>query len=287
MTELTFRDNHQVDSQRVLYTPSPFAKSCLMHLQETGTLKALSPHKSQRSNLASYLLFVVEDGEGQLEYEGKLHPLSAGNCVFIDCRKPYSHATSGKLWTLSWAHFDGITMGGIYQKYLERGGQPVFQSADVQKFLDLLHGLRLTAASGDHLRDMHINQQLSALLSLVMENSWRPGAQKHHPGGNKSLQAVKTYLDQNFHKKITLDDLAEQFYINKFYLTRLFREQYGSSVINYLLYLRISRAKELLRFTELSVEEIGAQCGMPDANYFSRAFRKIEGMSPSEFRKLW
>ena len=86
---------------------------------------------------------------------------------------------------------------------------------------------------------------------------------------------------------LTLDDLAERFYINKFYLARLFREQYGSSVINYLLYLRISRAKELLRFTEMTVEEVGARCGMPDANYFSRAFRKIEGMSPSEFRKLW
>jgi len=129
-------------------------------------------------------------------------------------------------------------------------------------------------------------QHLAALLSLVMENSWRPSAQKH-PAGGRSLADVKHYLDENFHKKITLDDLAERFYINKFYLARLFREQYGSSVINYLLYLRISRAKELLRFTEMTVEEIGARCGMPDANYFSRAFRKIEGMSPSEFRKLW
>ena len=100
-------------------------------------------------------------------------------------------------------------------------------------------------------------------------------------------KAILAYLDENFHKKITLDDLAERFYINKFYLARLFRERYGSSVINYLLYLRISRAKELLRFTEMTVEEVGARCGMPDANYFSRAFRKIEGMSPSEFRKLW
>lgn len=287
MNELTFRDNHQVDSRRILYTPSPFARSCLMHLQEAGTLKALSPHKSQRSNLSSYLFFVVEDGEGQLEYEGKQYPLTPGMCVFIDCRKSYSHATSGRLWTLSWVHFDGMAMGGIYEKYLERGGQPVFQPADVQPFVELLHTLKKTAASGDHIRDMRINQQLSALLSLLMENSWRPGAQRHRPEGNKSLQAVKNYLDENYHKKITLDDLAERFYINKFYLTRLFREQYGSSVINYLLYLRISRAKELLRFTELSVEEVGERCGMPDANYFSRAFRKIEGMSPSEFRKLW
>jgi len=286
MKELTFRDNHQVDSERILYTPSPFARSCLMHLQEAGTLHALSPHRSQRSNLASYLCFAVEDGEGELTYEGKVWPLRAGMCVFIDCRRPYSHATFGRLWTLSWVHFDGVGMEGIYRKYLERGGQPVFEPAGLAPFLEELHTLRQTAASGGHLKDMHINQHLAALLSLVMENSWRPSAQKH-PAGGRSLADVKHYLDENFHKKITLDDLAERFYINKFYLARLFREQYGSSVINYLLYLRISRAKELLRFTEMTVEEIGARCGMPDANYFSRAFRKIEGMSPSEFRKLW
>lgn len=284
---MTFRENHQVDSQRILYTPSPFARSCLLHLQETGTLKALSPHKNQRSNLASYLLFAVEEGEGTLEYEGKAYPLYAGCCVFVDCRKPYSHATSGKLWTLSWAHFDGCTMSGIYEKYRERGGQPVFRPQNMEEFLRLIHGLRRIASSGDHVRDMRINERLAQLLSLLMENSWHPGAQRHRSEGKQPLLEVKMFLDQHFHKKITLDELAERFYIDKFYLTRLFREQYGSSVINYLLYVRISRAKELLRFTGLSVEEVGAKCGMPDANYFSRAFRKIEGMSPSEFRKQW
>lgn len=287
MNELSFRNTHQVDSSRILYTPSPFARSCLMHLQEIGTLKALSPHTSQRNNLASYLFFVVEEGEGQLEYEGKQYPLSEGCCVFIDCRKPYSHATAGRLWTLSWAHFDGATMDGIYRKYRERGGQPVFQPEGLQNYIDLLRSMREVAASGEHIRDMRINQHLAQLLSLLMENSWRPGAQKHHRDERQSLQAVKAYLDNNLHEKITLDDLAERFYINKFYLTRLFREQYGSSVINYLLYQRISRAKELLRFSDCSVEEVGAKCGMPDANYFSRAFKKIEGMSPKAFRKLW
>ena len=147
-------------------------------------------------------------------------------CVFIDCRRPYSHATFGHLWTLSWVHFDGVGMEGIYRKYLERGGQPVFEPAGFAPFLEELHTLRKTAASGEHLKDMHINQHLAALLSLVMENSWRPSAQKH-PAGGRSLADVKHYLDENFHKKITLDDLAERFYIN--YLARLFREQYGSS----------------------------------------------------------
>ncbi len=287
MNELTFRDGRQVDSRRILYTPSAFARSCLLHLQEVGTLRALSAHTSQRSDLASYLFFVVLDGEGQLTYGGEAYPMSRGSCVFIDCRRPYSHATSDRLWSLAWAHFDGPTMHGIYQKYIERGGLPTFHPEDVQAYIDLLGQLHSTAASGDHVRDMHINEQLCALLTHLMQSGWRPGAQRGSSDSSGRLAEVRAYLETHYSERITLDDLAERFFVNKFHLTRLFRAQYGSTILNYLLSLRISHAKELLRFTGLSMEEIGARCGMPEANYFSRAFRKIEGIPPSEYRRRW
>ena len=287
MNEMTFRDGQQVDSQRILHTPSAFARACLMHLQEVGTLHALRPHTSQRSDLASYLFFIVVDGAGTLTYEGVSHPLSKGSCVFIDCRRPYSHATSDQLWTLAWAHFDGPTMHGVYRKYVERGGLPAFHPDDGATYLDLIAQLRATAASDDHIRDMRINELLCALLTRLMQASWRPAVRRSGTGGHSRIADVKAWLDSHYNEKIALDDLAEHFYLNKFYLTRLFREQYGSTIVSYLLSLRISRAKELLRVTDLSVEEVGAQCGMPEANYFSRAFRKIEGVSPSEFRRRW
>ena len=287
MTDLTFRAGQPVESRRILYTPSFFARSCLLHLQEVGTLQAISPHRSQRSNLASYLFFIVLDGDGQLEYEGRTHHLTKGSCVFVDCRKPYAHATSQHLWKLMWVHFDGMTMPGIYRKYCERGGLPAFRPADVSSYAEVIERIHETAAAEDYVRDMHINELLAALLSRLMQASWSPADQKQPVGGRHTLSDVKAWLDQHYHEKVTLDDLAERFFINKFYLTRLFKEQYGSSIVNYVLSLRISRAKELLRFTDLSIEEIGAQCGISDGNYFSRAFRKIEGISPSEYRKLW
>ena len=64
-----------------------------MFLQEAGTLTALAPHSSTRENLRSFLCFVVQNGEGSLEYEGKTYELKTGDCVFIDCRKRYSHST--------------------------------------------------------------------------------------------------------------------------------------------------------------------------------------------------
>ena len=59
-----------VTSNRIIYTPSAFAKSNLIYLQETGQLQAKKPHVSQRENLSSYLFFIVKSGSGTLTYEG-------------------------------------------------------------------------------------------------------------------------------------------------------------------------------------------------------------------------
>ena len=70
-----FFDGKLVHSRRVIYTPSPFARSNLIHLQEVGSLQARQPHTSTRKGLASYLFFWVESGSGELEYEGAWHEL--------------------------------------------------------------------------------------------------------------------------------------------------------------------------------------------------------------------
>ena len=81
--------------------------------------------------------------------------------------------------------------------------------------------------------------------------------------------------------------LAERYYSNKDYLTKIFKETYGSTIKGYIIAKRITRAKQLLRFTDMTVDEIGNAVGMGDANYFSRTFRKVEGISPREYRKQW
>ena len=88
-----FTSSPSVQSSRILYTPSPFARSSLLHLQEVGSLTAIKQHTSKREKLQSYLCFMVEDGEGELVYEGKKYELKTGDVVFIDCRKTYSHST--------------------------------------------------------------------------------------------------------------------------------------------------------------------------------------------------
>ena len=102
-----------------------------------------------------------------------------------------------------------------------------------------------------------------------------------------SVVKVRAWLDANYANKITLDDLSARFFVNKYYLTRVFKEQYGQSITSYLLSIRITKAKELLRFSDMTVEEIGMESGLGALHYFSRVFREVEGMPPSKYREQW
>ena len=276
-----------VTSNRIIYTPSAFAKSNLIYLQETGQLQAKKPHVSQRENLSSYLFFIVKSGSGTLTYEGETFALAAGDCIFLDCQKPYSHATSDALWSLKWVHFYGQSLKNIYKKYLKNGGQPCFHTTRLSAYEALLDDLFLAASSDGAVKELKICEKLTSLLVLLLEECTQPQADTANSAGKRDLQEVKNYLDDHFSEKITLEMLERMFFINKFYLARLFKEQFGSSVNHYLLQVRITQAKHLLRFTSLSIEEVARRCGMSDANYFARMFKKVEGITPRGYRKLW
>lgn len=289
--------NQSSNSNRILYTPSIFAKTSLLHLQEIGILRALSPHVSERSGLVSYLFFTVLDGSGNVNYNGNNYELSKGDCVFLDCRKLYSHRTGynvndklitqprHNLWSLQWCHFYGFNMPDIYNKYIDRGGQTVFNPSNVNLYTDILTELYEIASSQDYVRDMRINQSLSTLITLLMEESWPP-YERNISIKKLELQAIKNYLDENYNRHIVLDTLASSFFINKYYLTKIFKEQYGVSITVYLSQKRVTVAKSMLRFTNKSIESIAIDVGM-EANYFSRSFKKFEGITPGEYRKIW
>ena len=286
-----FSDAGSVRSRRILYTPSPFARANLVHLQETGRLTATAAHTSRRERLQSFLCFVVCAGSGQLVYDGQHFPLKAGDVVFLDCRRPYAHSTggsAGELWTLQWCHFYGPCVAAIYEKYCERGGRPVFHPADAGRFSELLSQVYATAGNDDYIRDMWLNEKLNTLLALLMAESWQPASLRNpRRPARRDVAPVREYLEEHCTEKIALESVAEHFFLNKHYLARLFKEQYGVSVNSYLTQVRITRAKQMLRFTDKAVSVIAAECGLEDANYFSRVFKKVEGVTPKQYRELW
>lgn len=288
MDESLFHGN-SVQSNRILYTASVFAKKNLIYLQETGNLQALRPHTSKKGTLHSYLFFVVTKGSGTLQCEDETFQLSPGCCAFIDCHKKYSHNPLPEdLWELTWVHFYSSTMDGIYEKYRNRGGKPCFYTEEAGTYGTLLQDIFDIANMDSDVRDMMIFEKLTTLLRLAMMESRKAVANslEQSSTAGKLLQ-IKNYLDSHYTEKVTLDELEHQFFINKYYLTRIFKQKFGISISSYLIQQRITSAKYQLCFTGLSIEEIGRRCCMADASYFNRMFKKVEGIGPGEFRRLW
>ena len=93
------------------------------------------------------------------------------------------------------------------------------------------------------------------------------------------------YLNEHYEEKQTLDEIAERFFISKGALMYTFKKHMDCSLIDFLISLRISKAKELLINTKKSVEEISEQCGFSSANYFGLIFKRKEMLSPVQYRK--
>ena len=146
--------------------------------------------------------------------------------------------------------------------------------------------LMSVARSADYMRDMRINQLLSELLVCIMSESWHPEDKKAAPK-RQSVVEIKEYLENHYAESITLDQLSSMFFIDKYYLTKTFKNQFGVSITIYLQNIRITKAKQLLRFSEKTVEEIGYEVGLGAPAYFSRVFKNVEGVSPKVYREQW
>ena len=99
------------------------------------------------------------------------------------------------------------------------------------------------------------------------------------------LGQVKEYIQRNYHENITLDSLAEKFYINPSYLSQLFRKECGYTFLEFLTITRLEKAKTLLLDPALKVYEVSDKVGYSNPRYFSRVFEKYVGCTPAEYRK--
>ena len=105
------------------------------------------------------------------------------------------------------------------------------------------------------------------------------------PSKYHNIYAVADYISEHFDETITLDLLADQFYISKYYLSRTFKEITGYGISEYLNIHRIREAKRLLEETDLSVQQIARKLGYESITYFEKVFKTYMTMSPLKYRK--
>ncbi|MGY2799602.1 AraC-like DNA-binding protein [Ewingella americana] len=96
---------------------------------------------------------------------------------------------------------------------------------------------------------------------------------------------VMQWIEENYVMKFSLAELSAAIGLSQSYISRVFSQETGGSVVDYLATRRIKRACELLRSTDMRIEEVGSQCGFTDTPYFITCFRKLIGRTPLQYRK--
>ena len=123
------------------------------------------------------------------------------------------------------------------------------------------------------------------LLQFILE-MWKKGfvIENDTSGRNIVEKEMVSYIQQNFTGKISLKEFGEQFHLSEKYISRYFKEHFHITLSQYITYLRLENAKQLLQDTDLSVTETAMQSGYQNVSYFIRSFKKTYGISPLKYR---
>ncbi|WP_022759637.1 response regulator transcription factor [Butyrivibrio fibrisolvens] len=101
---------------------------------------------------------------------------------------------------------------------------------------------------------------------------------------SSTADAILKYIEGHFADELSVQVMAEKFAYSEVYFCRLFKQHFGESFVSFLTDYRIGKAVELLQTTKMSVKDIGRAVGYEDSNYFTKVFKRVMKVIPSEFR---
>ena len=274
-------------TEKIYASPSEYAKDHYLYLQEAGTLTSLKPHISRRDSLNSCLFLIVTEGSGNVVLPDKTCTLSAGDLMLIDCRKGYAHESSASSpWSLSWVHFYGKLSDSVLNVFQKTYPKGIAHPGNLPEILTAHRAiLQAGKVQGDSV-EFHMHCLLHRLLDLALTDTAAPPATPFEGIASKAL-LIRDYIFSNYSDPITLSSLCDRFYVSKYYLEREYHRLFGITVGHELTGVRISHSKELLRYSEENMEQIALRCGFDNASYFSKVFKKEEGITPRQYRAGW
>ena len=123
---------------------------------------------------------------------------------------------------------------------------------------------------------------ISEAISSIKEISFDDGKSENLQDSQKSI--IKKYIKENYKRDISAGDVAGILGYSAVYFSKIFKQLFDDTFINYLTNLRIEKAKVLLKDVSFNIKEVGASVGYTDSNYFTKVFKRAVGMSPSEYR---
>lgn len=273
------------DSIRLIITPSTLAKSLYFYVQEAGYFKTDDSYFTERKNLNSFLIVYTISGRGTLSYQNKSYDLSSGSCFWIDCTNYHYYETKkGANWEFLWIHFSGNQALGYYREFVKNG----FEVTTTQDRAFITGTMRRIVAANQKRNtttEALSSNLLTNLLTDLLMQTLSPNAETIFIP--EYIKKILKEIDRNFKASLTLDTLAKNFGVSKFYLSREFKKYMGVTVNEYIIIARITYSKELLKYSNQSVSEITYAVGMNNVSHFINLFKSRAGMTPLAYRKEW
>ncbi|WP_078408605.1 response regulator [Priestia abyssalis] len=161
-------------------------------------------------------------------------------------------------------------------RWLKKYEVPYFVTDHVEKQIDLFFDQQ-----GTFQLEQYTNRkkrEIALFLKIV---------KRHSPQKNKNVIAeIEQYLQANFNRDVKLQEIADRFYLSREYISRKFKQEFNENISDYLVKIRMNKAKSLLKNSQLKIYEIANMIGYQDDKYFRKVFKKIEGITPNEYRGL-
>jgi AraC-like DNA-binding protein len=267
----------------------------LRHLQQNPLTRACYPtafgyypeafgHHMQRQRHSDNLLIYCTDGIGHVETTYYQGPVKAGDILLLPRGQIHQyHADANQPWTIYWVHFEGLQAHQLIAEFkfepdqalVSIGQQPLLLS-DLKRLLSLRqsgyrHSVYNYAAA--------LTRQILYFLALEIRS--RNSMQRH----NFNLDAVQSLMLENIDGELNLETLASSAQLSPNHFANKYKKLTGISPIKHFIHLKMERACYLLDTSHRSAKQISAELGYTDPLYFSRLFKKVIGLSPSDYRQ--
>ena len=265
------------------------ARNNLLFMQESADFMARPGHYTTRDGQGSYLIKLTLSGRGLLRYGDQEYQLEPDDLFFIDCKNWQHYGTEPEhgAWRVLWVYFNGATAESYYKLFLHySGGKNVLTLPPGSAVHGLMQAL-LHSYDGDGIDHLETDIRCSGLLTQLLTACIAQAASHQAVTLPPTVQNIRAYLAEHYQQRITLEELSAHFFLSPSYLQKLFKRYTNQSPTDYLISLRIAKAKELIRTTQMSFSEIAFSVGIESYSYFIRLFKKQEGMTPKEYKTMW
>lgn len=253
-----------------------------LSVYSTGYEQCDSNHSWGPAVRDHYIIHYVASGRGTLRYNQQIYTVEAGQLFIIYPSQVAAYqADESDPWQYNWVGFNGTDAGRLVKMTGLSPDHPVISSDDPDKTGALL---RRIADAGDN--TAAADAEMAGCLYLLLAHLIRMNSR--HPVGNPHQTYVSNalrYIQYNYANDIGVSDIARYVGISRSQLYRAFLQDFGVSPHNYLQTYRINEACGLLHDPAFSVAEVAGSVGFNDPLYFSRVFKSIKGITPSEYQR--